>query len=103
MHIIWKKGKLVLILQFNLTLAANQCFKQQNGIFLFASRKLTVEIQSTECCFKKKGNNEQENKNSIAYRGADLWNTISCSNGSTLDCTDMKFFLIKVVKCCIVF
>ena len=39
-------------------------------------------------------------KNSIAYRGAVLWNGIGRSNGSILDCTDMKSFLKKVVKCC---
>ena len=38
-------------------------------------------------------------KNSIAYRGTVLWNAISRSNGSILDCTDMKSFLKKVVKC----
>ena len=38
-------------------------------------------------------------KNSIAYRGAVLWNAISRSNSSILDCTDMKSFLKKIVKC----
>ena len=36
-------------------------------------------------------------ENSIAYRGAVLWNTIGRSNGPILDCTDMKSFLKKVV------
>ena len=39
-------------------------------------------------------------KNSIAYREAVLWNTIGRLNGSVLDCTDMKSFRKKVVKCC---
>ena len=39
-------------------------------------------------------------KNSIAYRGAVLWNAIGRSNSSILDCTGMKSFLKKVVKCC---
>ena len=34
-------------------------------------------------------------KNSIAYRGAVLWNAIGRSNGLILDCTDMKSFLKK--------
>ena len=38
-------------------------------------------------------------KNSIAYRGAVLWNAIGRSNGSILDCTDIKSLLEKVVKC----
>ena len=39
-------------------------------------------------------------KNSIAYRGVVLWNTIGRSNGSVLDYTNMKSFRKKVVKCC---
>ena len=37
-------------------------------------------------------------KNSIAHRGAVLWNAIGRSNGSILDCTDMRSLLKKVVK-----
>ena len=39
-------------------------------------------------------------KNFIAYGGAVLWNAIIRSSGSSLDCTDTKSFLKKVVKCC---
>ena len=39
-------------------------------------------------------------KNSIAYRGTVLWNAISRPNSSIFDCTDMKSFLKKVIKCC---
>ena len=39
-------------------------------------------------------------KNFIGYRGAVLWDAIGRSDGSILDCTDMKYFLKKVVKCC---
>ena len=38
-------------------------------------------------------------KNSIAYRGAVLWNAIGRSKCSILDSTDMKSFLKNVVKC----
>ena len=38
-------------------------------------------------------------KNSIAHREAVLWNAIGRSNGSILDCTDIKSVLKKVVKC----
>ena len=38
-------------------------------------------------------------QNSISYRGAVLWNAIGRSNGSILECTDMKSFLKNVVKC----
>ena len=37
-------------------------------------------------------------QNSISYRGAVLWNAIGRSNGSILECTDMKSFLKNVVK-----
>ena len=38
-------------------------------------------------------------QNSISYRGAVLWNAIGRSNGSILECTDMKSFLKNAVKC----
>lgn len=39
-------------------------------------------------------------ENSVGYGGAIFWNVIICSNGAILDCTNMKSFLKKVVKCC---
>ena len=35
----------------------------------------------------------------ISYRGAVLWNAIGRSNGSMLECTEVKFFLKNVVTC----
>ena len=39
-------------------------------------------------------------ENSIGYEEAILWIVVICSNGAILDCTNMKFFLKKFVKCC---